>query len=162
MGAEPDASYQAMSPGDERSLHLNRFNRNMLGKSVLIRSVVAGCFVGAAFTSIFGAGSASAVQLYGPHEPGDGPYVGLTLTHDETVAVANSPIPAILDGVIPNSELRYALNPGSTVPVQDSRTDASVSDVVTEAARHPDGIVSLVFTDPAYYRYQLWIRQYWR
>ncbi|WP_157574482.1 hypothetical protein [Nocardia jejuensis] len=100
--------------------------------------------VGAA--SSVGAGSAAAgapvVQL-------DQGRVGVALSHDETAAIAAGPVPALVSMVVPLSRMGAGLRPDTEI-YKDERggVHASLRQVMSEAAEHPDGSVSLYFNAP--------------
>ncbi|APB01655.1 hypothetical protein [Nocardia seriolae] len=109
-----------------------------------IRTAVATvgiAFAGAAVAATASAGSAAA---FTPHiNPGHGVVVSVDLTHDETVALANTWIPAAIDQ-INGVNNRIALDPYySDIPVVDGVAYANLTEVVGEAAGTPGGQVGM-------------------
>ncbi|WP_067861697.1 hypothetical protein [Nocardia shimofusensis] len=74
---------------------------------------------------------------------------GVHLNHDETVWLAGGPIPALVTMVIPPSSLGAGLHP-DTALWRDGNGNirASLRQVISESARHPDGTVSIFLNAP--------------
>ncbi|GAB2561578.1 hypothetical protein [Nocardia heshunensis] len=92
------------------------------------------------------AGSASAITPI--IDPGKGIYVAVILNQSETAALANSPIPGILDNVLPWDQQYFVLDKDSVLPYDGQFVYADIDEIVTEAAiRH--GVVAFGIYDPA-------------
>ncbi|MGN2641672.1 hypothetical protein ACTD5D_37015 [Nocardia takedensis] len=114
-----------------------------------IRKAVAtvGTAIGMAALGAAAAGNAGAVVT--EFDPGVGIYGALDLSHQETVALNNSPIPGLLDPLWAQHGL-YDTDPASRLDAgaADPRyTAADFSDVVREAAVN-GGTVSFGIVDP--------------
>ncbi|MGW4244815.1 hypothetical protein [Nocardia sp. NPDC004722] len=118
-----------------------------------IRTAVATvgiALAGAGAAATMSAGSAAAFTPY--INQGDGVIAGVDLNHDETVALANSWIPAAITQ-INQAHNRIALDPYfSEMGLGDGQVYPTMSLTVGEAADTPGGQVSLVVVDPAVYR----------
>ncbi|WP_327143666.1 hypothetical protein [Nocardia sp. NBC_01327] len=88
---------------------------------------------GAAFATIAGAGSASAITPLS--DPGHGIYLVVLFDQGDTVALNNSPIPGVLDQLAPDGRTTMLIDPASRLPRDDNNVYATVPDVVSEAAR---------------------------
>ncbi|MVU79059.1 hypothetical protein GPX89_17620 [Nocardia sp. ET3-3] len=114
-----------------------------------IRTAVATvgiALAGAAAATTASAGSAAAFTPY--INPGGGIIVGVALNHDETVALANSWIPAAITQVNRGHDLIAPDPYFSDIPVYNGTTYATLSQAVGEAADTPGGEVSLNVVDP--------------
>ncbi len=106
--------------------------------------------VGAAtLTTVAGAvliGAATASASVPVAEPDQG-RIGLSLSHEETAALAEGPVPALISKVIPMNEMGAGLSPGSRL-YRDAHggVHASLRDLLLESAEHPGGNV-VVFLD---------------
>jgi hypothetical protein len=98
--------------------------------------------IGVAVT--FGAGSAAAVDPIGQSDR-----VGLHLDHAETAALGDGPLPALITMVVPLNRIGAGLK-GDTEIYRDQNggVHASLRQVITEAASHPDGTVVLYLNAP--------------
>ncbi|MFE3188822.1 hypothetical protein ACFXHA_07405 [Nocardia sp. NPDC059240] len=118
-----------------------------------IRTAVATvgiALAGAAAAATMSAGSAAAFTPY--VDPGTGIVVAVDLNHDETVALANSPIPAMITQ-INQANNRIAPDPYfSQLPKLDGTVYATLASTVGEAAATPGGRVGLAVVDPAVFR----------
>ncbi|MFF2552763.1 hypothetical protein ACFVUS_17280 [Nocardia sp. NPDC058058] len=87
---------------------------------------------GAAFATVAGAGSASAITPI--IDPGNGVYLAVLFDRGETAALNGTPIPGLLDRVAPDGQTLMVIDPASRLPQDDQSVYASVPDVVGEAA----------------------------
>ncbi|MRH87124.1 hypothetical protein GFY24_06535 [Nocardia sp. SYP-A9097] len=95
---------------------------------------------------IAGAGQASAGTPIAQPDQGR---IGVALSHDETAALADGPIPAVVSMFVPLSRMGAGLKPDTTIYRDDSGgVHASLRQVVAEAADHPDGSVVVYFNAP--------------
>jgi hypothetical protein len=108
-------------------------------------SRVAGVAAGVALAGALGAGSASALTPVWAPEAG---IVGVDLNHGETTALANSPVPGLLDGFI-RAHGSVDLDKSSILPTGHTVVFADFSDIVAEAALAPNGAIGLGLADPA-------------
>ncbi len=116
-----------------------------------IRTVVATlgtAVVGGAIAATLTAGPAAAFKPV-INDP-SGIIVGVGLDHNETVAVANSPIPAVLKQAFPHTQ--YWIDPASQLPQDDYYVYADLPAVFTEAARAPHGQIGFAVVNPAMYQ----------
>ncbi|MCM6775992.1 hypothetical protein NDR87_20145 [Nocardia sp. CDC159] len=116
-----------------------------------IRTVVATvgtAVVGGAIAATVTAGPAAAFRPI-INDARNGIVVGVGLDHGETVAVANSPIPALLDQAFPNTQ--YWMDPASQLPQDDEYVYADLPAVFTETARDPQGQIAFAVVNPAMY-----------
>ncbi|MEC3919582.1 hypothetical protein [Nocardia sp. CDC160] len=75
--------------------------------------------------------------------------VGVVLSHEETVAVADGPIPAVISMFVPLSRMGAGLQPNTTIYRDDKGgVHASLRQVIMEAGDHPDGNVAVFFNAP--------------
>ncbi|MVU83641.1 hypothetical protein GPX89_41185 [Nocardia sp. ET3-3] len=75
--------------------------------------------------------------------------VGVVLSHDETVAIADGPIPAVISMFVPLSRMGAGLQPDTQIYKDDKGgVHASLRQVVMEAGDHPDGTVVVFFNAP--------------
>ncbi|WP_194817021.1 hypothetical protein [Nocardia sp. XZ_19_385] len=100
---------------------------------------------GAAVAGMMQAGSAAAVEPV--VDPARGLYFGVVLNEQETVALSNSPLPAMLDGVYMSSATIRILGE-SYLDEDDENVYADLPEVVDTAAAL-DGIVGFALVDPA-------------
>ncbi|MFB7876488.1 MULTISPECIES: hypothetical protein [unclassified Nocardia] len=75
--------------------------------------------------------------------------IGVTLSHEETVALGAGPIPAVTAMFVPPDRIGAGLH-SDTALYRDERggVHATLRQVVTEAAGHPDGTVSVYLNAP--------------
>ncbi|MFI6171731.1 hypothetical protein ACIBCN_33470 [Nocardia sp. NPDC051052] len=113
-----------------------------------IRTVVAGA-VAALGLAVLGATAAGQAAAVSPEfAPEMGIYGILDLNHSETVALSNSPVPAMLDGLWMSNGLIDA-DPTSWLRGEDGSLEyGNISDVIAEAAETPGGIVAIGLVDP--------------
>ncbi|MEU1207715.1 hypothetical protein [Nocardia sp. NPDC005825] len=75
--------------------------------------------------------------------------VGVALSHQETVAIADGPLPAVVSMFVPMSRMGAGLEPDTTIYKDDKGgVHASLRQVMMEAADHPDGTVTLFVNLP--------------
>ncbi|MGW4351270.1 hypothetical protein ACWELJ_04190 [Nocardia sp. NPDC004582] len=75
--------------------------------------------------------------------------VGVALSHQETVAIADGPLPAVISMFVPLSRMGAGLQPDTTIYKDDKGgVHASLRQVMMEAADHPDGTVTLFVNLP--------------
>ncbi|MBY8855577.1 hypothetical protein K7711_03730 [Nocardia sp. CA2R105] len=106
--------------------------------------------VGATLTALVGtaltcaATAASAGALVAQPDQGR---IGISLSHAETAALADGPVPAMVTKVVPLNRMGAGLHPGSQIQRdQHGGVHASLREVLLESAAHPDGNV-VVFLD---------------
>ncbi|MEV6221531.1 hypothetical protein [Nocardia fluminea] len=93
---------------------------------------------------LFGAGPAAA---FAPQAQPD--RIGVHLDHDETVALGSGPIPAITAMLVPAHRIGAGLHADTDLYRDaDGGIRATLRQVVTEAAGHPDGTVSVFLNAP--------------
>ncbi|MFE2958645.1 hypothetical protein [Nocardia tengchongensis] len=93
--------------------------------------------------------SAGSAAAFTPHiNPGGGVIVGVDLTHDETVALSNTWIPAAITQINGGHNM-IAPDPYYSDLVIDGRPQGNLTQVVGEAAEVPDGQVGLYVVDPS-------------
>ncbi|WP_083884321.1 hypothetical protein [Nocardia higoensis] len=74
---------------------------------------------------------------------------GAHLNHDETVWLAGGPIPALVTMVIPPGVIGAGLQPDTKLwRDENGNIHASLRQVISESARHPDGTVSIFLNAP--------------
>ncbi|WP_433730912.1 hypothetical protein ACQP0C_04760 [Nocardia sp. CA-129566] len=92
----------------------------------------------------FGAGSAAAADPIAQPDR-----VGLHLNHAETEALGDGPVPALITMVVPLSRIGAGLKSDSEIyHDENGGVHASLRQVITEAAGHPDGTVMLYLNAP--------------
>ncbi|MFE5283472.1 hypothetical protein ACFRAQ_00685 [Nocardia sp. NPDC056611] len=75
--------------------------------------------------------------------------VGVALSHQETAAIADGPLPAVVSMFVPLSRMGAGLEPDTTIYKDDKGgVHASLRQVMMEAADHPDGTVTLFVNLP--------------
>lgn len=93
---------------------------------------------------LLGAGPAAA---FAPQVQPD--RIGAQLSHEETVALGSGPIPAITAMFVPADRIGAGLHTDTELYRDaDGGIRATLRQVVTEAARHPDGTVSVFLNAP--------------
>jgi len=98
----------------------------------------------AAVAGVLGAGSAAAaVPVTNPKSGG----IGVEFNHGETQALANGPIPALIEQVVPSSAISVSIRPDSQLHANGGHVYADMPDVIGEAAGRPNGKVAMVL-DP--------------
>ncbi|MFE6920004.1 hypothetical protein ACFVAV_03070 [Nocardia sp. NPDC057663] len=99
-------------------------------------------FVAAAV--VFGAGSAAA---FAPQAQPD--RIGAQLSHEETVALGAGPIPALIVMFVPANRIGVGLHSDTNLHRDaDGGIRATLRQVVTEVASHPDGTVTVYLNAP--------------
>ena len=100
----------------------------------------------AAAAALVGAGAAGAAA---PAVQPDQGRIGVTLSHDETAALADGPVPGLVTKVIPQSRMGASLQPDTDL-YRDSEGNvhASLRQVVMETAEHPDGTMAVYLNAP--------------
>ncbi|MBF6172872.1 hypothetical protein [Nocardia blacklockiae] len=106
-------------------------------------------------TALFIAGIAAALAGAGQAAAGvpvaqpDQGRIGFALSHGETAALADGPMPALVTKVIPQSRMGAGLHPETDLYRDDSgNVHASLRQVIMEAADHPDGTVTVFLNAP--------------
>ncbi|MFE3261198.1 hypothetical protein ACFXPS_39780 [Nocardia sp. NPDC059091] len=75
--------------------------------------------------------------------------VGVTLSHSETAALADGPVPAVISMVVPLNRMGAGLRPDTTIYKDDKGgVHASLRQVIAEAADHPDGSIAIFLDLP--------------
>ncbi|RDI52011.1 hypothetical protein [Nocardia mexicana] len=75
--------------------------------------------------------------------------IGMNLSHDETAALADGPVPALVTKVIPQSRMGAGLQPDTQLyRDENGNIHASLRQVINEAADHPDGTVTIYLNAP--------------
>ncbi|KQY39135.1 hypothetical protein ASD42_12765 [Nocardia sp. Root136] len=93
---------------------------------------------------LLGAGSATA---FAPQVQPD--RIGAQLSHEETVTLGAGPIPAITAMLVPPNRIGAGLHTDTDLYRDaDGGIRATLRQVVTEAAAHPDGTVSVFLNAP--------------
>lgn len=110
-----------------------------------LASSATGLLATAAVITVLNAGSASAASPI--VEPGI-PRIGIALNPTETAALAGSPIPDLVDRVVPGDQRWISLAPGSNLSVVNGYVTGDDQAVIAEAASHPGGTVNVYLADP--------------
>ncbi|MFE2995934.1 hypothetical protein ACFXG4_13075 [Nocardia sp. NPDC059246] len=93
-----------------------------------------------------GAGVAAAAE---PVVQVDQGRLGVTLSHSETAALADGPVPAVISMVVPLNRMGAGLRPDTSIYKDDKGgVHASLRQVIAEAADHPDGNVAIFLDLP--------------
>ncbi|MEU0545041.1 hypothetical protein [Nocardia sp. NPDC005978] len=93
-----------------------------------------------------GAGTAAAGTPIAQPDQGR---IGVQLSHEETASIAAGPVPAVFSMFVPLSRMGAGLHPETTIPRdQNGAVHASLRQVMTEAADHPDGTVTIFLNAP--------------
>jgi hypothetical protein len=108
---------------------------------VAVGTVLAGAVIAATVA----AGPASALRPV--IDPANGVYAGVALDHGETAAVANTPIPALVEQAFPGAT--YDVDPASQLPQRGGLLYADLPAVVGEAAGSPQGRIGFALVDPS-------------
>lgn len=75
--------------------------------------------------------------------------VGLRLSHDETARLAGGPIPALVTMVVPLNRIGAGLHSDTQIYRDDEGgVHASLRQVISEAATHPDGAITVYLNAP--------------
>lgn len=104
--------------------------------------VTASAFAGLAVAGIIGAGSASAATPFAVPQAGA---VGVELNNGETQALANSPLPALVDRFVPKDAVTVGTMPDSQLPQDADYVYAPLKDIVGEAGSRPGGSVDVAY-----------------
>ena len=143
--------------------HIALLNRATTGEAMRIKTfttAIGTVLAGATLAAVVGGGTASAITPY--TDPTTGA-LGVGLSHSDTVALANSPIPDLVDRIVPANKTGIGLGPGSSLPQANGRLFAPLSAIVGEAAAHPNGYVNVYLLDPNRYHGEvLGVFQHWR
>lgn len=114
-----------------------------------VRNVMVGALVlaaGAVASIGLGAGQAAAGAPFVQLDQGR---VGMQLSHDETVSLADGPVPAVVSMFVPLSRMGAGLQPDTTIYRDETGgVHASLRQVMAEAADHPDGTVTIYLNLP--------------
>ncbi|WP_198347834.1 hypothetical protein [Nocardia terrae] len=112
-----------------------------------MRVVLFGVGIVAMTTGVLAAAGAAGAGV--PVAQVDQGRVGVVLSHDETVAIADGPIPAVISMFVPLSRMGAGLQPDTQIYKDDKGgVHASLRQVVMEAGDHPDGTVVVFFNAP--------------
>ncbi|MEV5651834.1 hypothetical protein AB0L57_26610 [Nocardia sp. NPDC052254] len=91
------------------------------------------------------AGASAAAPVIQP----DQGRAGVVLNHDETDALADGPLPALVTMVIPQNRIGAGLKPDTQLyHDENGNVHASLRQVIQEAASHPDGNVAVFLDAP--------------
>lgn len=113
-----------------------------------MRTLIVGAtltaLAGAALTCAAAESSAAAIVA----QPDQG-RIGVSLSHSETAALADGPVPALVSRVVPLSRMGAGLHPGSQI-YRDPHggVHASLRELLLESAAHPDGNVVVYLDAP--------------
>ncbi|WP_054816019.1 hypothetical protein [Nocardia arizonensis] len=118
-----------------------------MGIAVRTVTLAAGALAAGALTAVaVGAGTAAAAQPV--LDPQEG-RAGIALSHDETARVADGPIPALVTMVVPLSRIGAGLHSDTQIyRDQQGGVHASLRQVISEAAAHPDGSITVYLNAP--------------
>lgn len=107
-------------------------------------------FGAALMTTLAGAiAAATQAAAVAPIVQPDQGRAGIMLSHEETGAVADGPIPALVTMVVPPNRIGAGLKPDSELyHSPDGAVHASLRQVIMEAADHPDGSVVVLVNVP--------------
>ncbi|MVU76177.1 hypothetical protein GPX89_02850 [Nocardia sp. ET3-3] len=117
-----------------------------------IAATAAAC-TGIALAGSAVAGTASAATPFLIPQAGA---AGVELSPGETQALANSPIPALIDRYGPRDMVSVDLESDSTLPQTGDAVYADMPSIVGEAASHPDGEVALALVPEGLVVLQVW------
>ncbi|WP_433198658.1 hypothetical protein ACQP1G_04540 [Nocardia sp. CA-107356] len=107
-------------------------------------AVICAAISAAAAAVTFGAGSAAAADPIAQPDR-----VGLHLNHAETTALGDGPLPALVTMVVPLNRIGAGLKADTMINHDENGSvHASLRQVITEAASHPDGTVVLYLNVP--------------
>lgn len=113
-----------------------------------IRTLIAAAGCGAALTVAAVAGQASAVTPVALPDQG---VVGVGFNHSETVALSQTPLPAILGSGILAPITDVHVDDQSSIPRGDGKIFADLPTVVRDAADAPNGKLIIALADPGRY-----------
>ncbi|WP_433711974.1 hypothetical protein ACQP2U_38065 [Nocardia sp. CA-084685] len=92
----------------------------------------------------FGAGTAAAADPVSQPDR-----IGLHLNHEETAALGDGPVPALITMVVPLNRIGAGLESDTEIyRDENGGVHASLREVIMEAASHPDGTVTLYLNAP--------------
>ncbi|MFE3192145.1 hypothetical protein ACFXHA_24265 [Nocardia sp. NPDC059240] len=112
-----------------------------------MRVVLFGVGIAAAAIGMMAAGGVASAGV--PVAQIDQGRVGVALSHDETVAIADGPLPAVISMFVPLSRMGAGLQPDTAIYKDDKGgVHASLRQVIMEAGDHPDGNVVVFFNAP--------------
>ncbi|WP_227979534.1 hypothetical protein [Nocardia spumae] len=106
---------------------------------------------GAALLTTLAGGLAAASQASAatPVLQPDQGRAGVILDHNETGAVADGPLPALVTMVVPMNRIGAGLKPDTQLyHDENGNVHASLRQVVQEAASHPDGSIVVLLNAP--------------
>ncbi|MTE13260.1 hypothetical protein [Nocardia aurantiaca] len=81
---------------------------------------------------------------------------GVELTHDETQALADSPVPVLIERYAPRNAVIIGLKSDSTLAQNGNSVYADMPAIIGEAAGHPDGSVDMALTPKGLVILQVW------
>ncbi|MCM6774886.1 hypothetical protein NDR87_25930 [Nocardia sp. CDC159] len=113
-----------------------------------MRTILFGAtlFTAMAAAAIGTAGTAAAAT---PIAQPDESRIGITLSHDETAALAGGPLPALVGMIVPPSRMGAGLRPDTQLHRDENGgIHASLRQVIMEAAERPDGTVTVYLNAP--------------
>lgn len=106
----------------------------------------AGLLAAVAWAVTIGAGDAAAGAPIAQLDQGR---IGVHLSHEETAAIADGPLPAVVSMIVPLNRMGAGLHPDTEIYRDDNGgVHASLRQVVMEAAQHPDGSVVVYLNAP--------------
>lgn len=127
------------------------------GKRVIMRvrtfALAAAACAGLGLAGSAWAGTASAATPFVIPQIGA---AGVELDHGETQALAESPIPALVDRYAPHDAVIVGLQPDSTLLENGHAVFADMPAIVGEAAAHPGGSVDVVLSPKGLGVFQVW------
>lgn len=108
--------------------------------------LAAAGFTAAAAAALCGTANANAVS---PTVNVDDNRVGIDLTHDETAALAEGPLPALIGMVVPAGRVGAGLHQDTQLYRDDlGGVHASLREVLLESVEHPNGSVTVFLNLP--------------
>ncbi|MFI5780359.1 hypothetical protein [Nocardia sp. NPDC051570] len=113
-----------------------------------MRTILFGAtlFTIAATATLGGVGTAAAVTPIATPDQGR---IGITFSHDETAALADGPLPALIGMIVPPTRMGAGLRPDTQLYRDDNGgIHATLRQVIQEASEHPDGTVTLYLDAP--------------
>ncbi|MFJ9365514.1 hypothetical protein ACIRRA_13995 [Nocardia sp. NPDC101769] len=116
-------------------------------------ALAAAACAGLGLAGSAGAGTASAATPFVIPQIGA---AGVELDHGETQALADSPVPALIDRYAPRNAVIVGLQPDSTFAQNGNAVFADIPAIVGEAAAHPDGSVDVVLSPKGLGIFQVW------
>ncbi|GAB2546333.1 hypothetical protein [Nocardia heshunensis] len=116
-------------------------------------AATAATLTGFAVAGMAVAGTASAATPFVIPQAGA---AGLELSPGETQALANGPVPALVDRFAPDGLVSVVVQPDSKLPQDADYIYADMPTIVGEAASHPNGSVDLVVDSEGLAVIQIW------